>query len=148
MGDEKFMREALALAQAAADEGGSLPFTGADLGVLAAAGGLRSGPERPTEVRQVRGAVRLGGGGEGDGLLQPFHRVVEILDVTQPLGRGEAAGHQADGGAFHITLAAGDLAGKAQARHGLHTQRAIEKLRRVEIGIAVQAAEACELGSL
>ena len=29
--------------QAAADEGGSLPFTGADLGVLAAAGGLLLG---------------------------------------------------------------------------------------------------------
>ena len=32
----------------------------------------------------------------------------------QPLGGGKATGQQADGRAFHITLAAGNLAGKAQ----------------------------------
>ena len=42
---------------------------------------------------------------------------------AQPLGGGEAAGQQADGGALHIALDAGDLAGEAQARVGLQPQR-------------------------
>ena len=36
--------------------------------------------------------------------------------AAEPLGRGEAAGDEADRGAFDIALAAGDLAGEAQAR--------------------------------
>ena len=47
----------------------------------------------------------------------------------QPLGGGEAAGQQADGGALDIALDAGDLAGEAQARLGLQAQRAVEQLR-------------------
>ena len=66
----------------------------------------------------------------------------------EALGGGEAAGHQADGRALDIALAAGDLAGEAQARHRLQAQRRVEELRRVEIGVAVKAAEARELGLL
>ena len=36
--------------------------------------------------------------------------------LSQPLSGGEAAGDEADRGAFDIALAAGDLAGEAQAR--------------------------------
>ena len=39
--------------------------------------------------------------------------------LAAPLGRGEAAGEQADRGRFHIALAAGDLAGEAQPRRGM-----------------------------
>ena len=58
-----------------------------------------------------------------------------------PLGGGKARGEQADGGGFHIALAAGDLAGKAPARIGLEPQRVVEQLGRIEEGVAVQAAE-------
>ncbi len=67
-------------------------------------------------------------------------------------GRGarprEPAGHQADGGALDITLAAGDLAGEAQSRHGLQAQRAVQQARAVEEGVAVQASQPRELGVL
>src|SRR5579883_84059 len=62
--------------------------------------------------------------------------------------RGEAAGEQADGGAFDIALDAGDLSGKAQARHRLEAQRAVEEPRAVDEGVAMEAAEPCELGLL
>ena len=39
--------------------------------------------------------------------------------LAEPLGGGEASGHQADGGGFHIAFAAGDLAGEAQPRLAL-----------------------------
>ena len=42
---------------------------------------------------------------------------------AEALGGGEAAGQQADRGALDVALAAGDLAGEAQARHGLQAQR-------------------------
>jgi sulfur dioxygenase len=64
------------------------------------------------------------------------------------LRSGEAAGQQADAGAFDITLAAGDLAGEAQARPRLQRQRTVEQRRRVDVGVAVQAAEAGEFGIL
>ena len=51
------------------------------------------------------------------------------------------AGEQADGGGFHIALAAGDLAGEAPARIGLQPQRLVEQLGRIEEGVAMQAAE-------
>ena len=57
------------------------------------------------------------------------------------LGGGKARGEQADGGGFHVTLAAGDLAGETPARIGLQPQRLIEQLGRIEKSIAVQAAE-------
>ena len=38
---------------------------------------------------------------------------------SEPLGGGEPAGDKADRGAFDIALAAGDLAGEAQARRSL-----------------------------
>ena len=68
--------------------------------------------------------------------------------LAEPLGGGEAAGEQPDRGGFHIALAAGDLAGKAQPRLGLEPQRRVEQLRRIEEGVAVQAAEPRELGPL
>ena len=67
------------------------------------------------------------------------------IAFAEPLGGGEAAGEQADRGGLDIALAAGDLAGEAQARHRLQAQRAVEQLRRIEEGVAVQAAEPGEL---
>ena len=67
---------------------------------------------------------------------------------AEPLGRREAAGHQPDRGRLHIAFAAGDLPGEAQPRLGLEPQRLVEQLRRIEIGVAVQAAEPRELGLL
>ena len=61
---------------------------------------------------------------------------------------GKTARKQPDAGAFDIALAAGDLAGKAQARTRLQRQRAVEQDGRVDIGVAVQAAEAREFGIL
>ena len=49
---------------------------------------------------------------------------------------------------FHVAFAAGDLAGKAQARLGAQPQRAVEQLGRVEEGVAVKPAEPRELGLL
>ena len=71
-----------------------------------------------------------------------------IERFAAPLGRGKAAGEEADGRGFHIALAAGDLAGEAPARIGLEPQRFIEKLGRIEEGVAVQAAEPGEFGVL
>ena len=78
-------------------------------------------------------AVVAGGGGER---------------APEPLGRGKAPGKQADGGALDVAFDAGDLAGEAQARLGLQPQRGVEQLRAVEECVAVQAAEARELGVL
>src|SRR3984885_7990544 len=64
--------------------------------------------------------------------------------MPQPFGGGEAAGDEPDRGAFDIALAARDLAGEAQARGGLEAQTRIEQARRIEIGVAVHAAEAGE----
>src|SRR5947207_2025722 len=50
--------------------------------------------------------------------------------------------------ARHRSLAAGDLAGEAQPRHRLESQRAVEQLRRIEKRVAVQAAEPRELGAI
>ena len=66
--------------------------------------------------------------------------------LAEPLRRGEAAGKQPDRRRFHVAFAAGDLSGKAQPRHRLEPQRLVEQLRRIEEGIAVQAAEPGEFG--
>ena len=65
--------------------------------------------------------------------------------LAEPFGGGEAAGEQADRRRLDIALAAGDLAGEAQARHRLQPQRPVEQLRRIEEGVAVEAAEPREL---
>src|SRR5882762_5769933 len=65
---------------------------------------------------------------------------------TLPLGGGELAGHESDGGAFDIALAARDLSGKAQPRHRLQAQGGVEQARAVEEGVAVQPTQARELG--
>src|SRR5262249_58442414 len=65
---------------------------------------------------------------------------------AEAFGGGKAAGQETDGGRFDIALAAGDLAGEAQPRHGVEPQRRVEEFWRVEEGIAVQSAEPCELG--
>jgi hypothetical protein len=67
---------------------------------------------------------------------------------AQLLGGRETSCEQADGGAFHITFATGDLAGKAQARLCFEAQAGIQQPRRVEIGVAMQAAKAGEFGAL
>src|SRR5881296_2022993 len=64
------------------------------------------------------------------------------------VGGGRPPGEQPDRRGFHIALAAGDLPGKAQPRHGSEPQRFIEQLRRVEKGVAMQAAEPRELRAL
>ena len=61
--------------------------------------------------------------------------------APEPLGGGEAAGDQADRGALDIAFAAGDLAGEAQPRLGLEAEPGVEQARRIEKGVAVQAAE-------
>ena len=65
--------------------------------------------------------------------------------AAQTLGGGEAPGEQADGGAFHIALAARHLPGEADARLRLQPQRAVQKARAVQEGVAVQAAQPREL---
>ena len=66
--------------------------------------------------------------------------------LSANLGGGEAAGEKADRGGFNVAFAAGDLAGKTQARLGLEAQGRVEQERRVEEGVAVESAEARELG--
>ena len=116
--------------------------------VGAAARRLRERREQPEiDVHRLErarpGVDRLdmpaGDVGEQRAVRRGRRRHVEGL--AAPLGGGEASGHQADRGAFDIAFAAGDLAGKAQARHRTEPQRAVEQLRRVEEGVAVKAAE-------
>src|SRR6478735_5468274 len=58
------------------------------------------------------------------------------------------AGDQADAGGFHIAFTARHLAGKAQPRLCAQAQLAVEQLWRIEEGVAMQTAEAGELGLL
>src|SRR5437763_16356657 len=62
--------------------------------------------------------------------------------------RGIEACDQADAGGFHITLAAGHLAGKAQPRLRAQSQLTLKELSRVPAGVAMQAAEPGEFGVL
>ena len=68
------------------------------------------------------------------------------IALAAPLRSREPAGEQADRRRFHIAFAAGDLAGEAQSRIGAQPQALVEQLWGVEEGIAMQPAEACELG--
>src|SRR6185436_10599777 len=61
---------------------------------------------------------------------------------------GRASCQQADGGALDVALAARDLPGEAEPRIRAKTELAVQQLRAVEEGVAVQAAEARELGAL
>src|SRR5436190_13785440 len=63
-----------------------------------------------------------------------------------PLGGWKPAGEKTDGGGFNITLTARDLAGEPQARLGTKAQRRIEQLWRMEERVAMQTAQAGELG--
>ena len=67
---------------------------------------------------------------------------------ARQLGRGEAAGEQADRGALDIALAAGDLPGEADVAARLQPQRRIEQFGRADEGVAVQPAQPRELGIL
>src|SRR5207237_4628813 len=67
-------------------------------------------------------------------------------DFAQLLRRGKPAGQQSNRRRFHITLAAGDLARKAQARLGVEAQGSVEQFRGIEEGIAMQPTEPRELG--
>ena len=62
------------------------------------------------------------------------------------VGCSEQAGQQADARRFHVALAAGHLAGKAQTRRGVEAQLAVQQRRRIEKRVAMQAAEPGELG--
>ena len=68
--------------------------------------------------------------------------------ATQRLRGGEAAGQQAHGGAFDIALHTCHLTRETQAWHGLQPQLFVQKLGTVQIGVAVQTAQARELGVL
>src|SRR5437763_13134471 len=63
-----------------------------------------------------------------------------------PLGGCKSAGEKTDGGGFNIALATSDLAGEPQVRLGTKAQRRIEQLWRVEERVAMQTAQAGELG--
>ena len=71
-----------------------------------------------------------------------------IRFMSKRLRSGEATGKQTHRGAFDIAFDAGDLACETQARVSLQAQRAIEQLGRIEIRVAMQAAETRELGVL
>ena len=49
--------------------------------------------------------------------------------LAAQLGRGEARGEEADGGAFDIAFAAGDLAGEADVGLRLQAKLAVEQAR-------------------
>ena len=68
--------------------------------------------------------------------------------APEPLGGGEAAGEKPDRGALDIAFAPGDLPGEAQTRRAPEAQPRVEQARRIEEGVAVQAAEPRELGPL
>src|SRR5207253_7997090 len=58
----------------------------------------------------------------------------------------EPGGEEADGSAFKIAFAAGDLSGKADVWLGLQAKLAVEESRRVDEAVAVDSAEPRELG--
>src|SRR5579871_3187327 len=66
--------------------------------------------------------------------------------LAEPFRGGKTAGQKSDRRRFHIALAAGDLAGKAQPRRRFEPQGGIEQLRRIEKRVAMQAAQPRELG--
>ena len=68
--------------------------------------------------------------------------------LAAKLGGGEAGGENADRGAFDIALAARDLPGETDVGPGLQAQLAVEQPRRVDEAVAVDPAEARELGIL
>ena len=68
--------------------------------------------------------------------------------MAESIGGGEASGDQPDRSALHVAFAAGDLAGEAQPRLGLEPQPRVEQPWRIEVGVAVEAAEPGEFGSL
>ena len=68
--------------------------------------------------------------------------------AAQNFCRSQPPNDDADGGAFDISLAPGDLSGEAQLRPRLQTQTLVEQARRIEIGVAMQAAEPGELRAL
>src|SRR3546814_16296485 len=61
-------------------------------------------------------------------------------------GRGETPREQPDRGAFDIAFAAGNLAGEADIRACLETQRGIEPFGRAIEGVAVQPAQPRDCG--
>src|SRR3569833_4072450 len=61
------------------------------------------------------------------------------------IGCGIEAGDLTDAGGFHIALAACHLAGETQPRLRAQTKLLVQQLRRVEEGVAMQAAEPGEL---
>src|SRR6266568_9311587 len=67
-------------------------------------------------------------------------------NLAQPFGCREAAGEEPDRRRFHVALAASDLPREAQTRLGPEPQALVEEHWRVEEGVAVQPAEARELG--
>ena len=66
--------------------------------------------------------------------------------LAAQLGGGEAGGEDADGGAFDIAFAAGDLAGEADVGLRLQAKFAVQQPGRIDEAVAVDAAEPRELG--
>jgi hypothetical protein len=61
-------------------------------------------------------------------------------------GSGHQAREHADRGAFDIAFAAGDLPGKADVRRRFQAQLPVQQRGRMDEGVAVQPAQARELG--
>ena len=78
------------------------------------------------------GWIGLGVGAAGDVAEQRAERGLgrrRRQRCAAQLGRREARGEQADGGAFDIAFAAGDLAGEADVGLRLQPQLAVEQAR-------------------
>src|ERR1700730_6727452 len=99
------------------------------LALLAAKGPVDWREQAEIDVHRLEGG---GIGAAGDVAQQSAHRRRRgwrDRRKTLALGGGELAGHESDGGAFDIALAARDLAGEAQARHRLQAQGGVEQAR-------------------
>src|SRR5262245_60145998 len=65
---------------------------------------------------------------------------------AKPLRRRQSPRQEPDRRRLDVALAAGDLPGEAQPRHGPEPQRRVEELRRIEERVAMQPAKPRELG--
>src|SRR5262245_9916451 len=103
-----------------------------DVHGLKGTGPVGLGAEMPTGNMAEERTERRRGRGEAPGKAATFRR------------RG-LSGEEANGGAFHVAFAARDLAREPQPRGDPQAQAGVEKLGRIQEGVAVQSAEARKL---
>src|SRR5262245_167185 len=103
-----------------------------DVHGLKGTGPVGLGAEMPTGNMAEERTERRRGRGEAPGKAATFRR------------RG-LSGEEANGGAFHVAFAARDLAREPQPRGDPQAQAGVEKLGRIQEGVAVQSAEAGKL---